>query len=241
MKSVVALVASVVVCGSAHAKSKVVIDFSEDHTSEVFETELYDFQKKAIFTQLFGAYAENFEQCGESQNKELIETVHAVSGSFSRQGADEVVLAFMSSECPGSHAGQHSNLVLVRGTKVVAATRDIAATSIEKVWDWDGDGLLDVITAATGGNQGYFTTMANTVTFKGGAIRKLDYVSGRVAYKDCGAHDDNKGHQYVAVFRPSGNPFKTIQENFVRTCGGDSQPGPYRSYSFGEMKIPGED
>jgi hypothetical protein len=219
------------------AQAKPVIDFSENNQSN-YTDQLYAFQEKAILSQLFPKYVTDFNLCPTDESAgstELIETSVAVArGNFSSLHNEEFVVTFMSAPCPGAHSDQHPNLALVRNLKVLDARRDVSASGIEKVFDLDGDGLSEVITSYSGGNQGYFGTNADTVTFKNGRITVDAYINGPVKSESCGANETD-GLEYVAVFfAVTGSPHNVLQKNYVRACSTEPR-GPFRFYSTGKL------
>jgi hypothetical protein len=212
--------------------ANVIVDFSEPSG---YSAKLYPAQEKQVLTQVFPKYVKSFDQCPQDDTSvELIESdVNVVRGKFSSSTVEDMVITFESSECPGSHAGRHSNVLLVRNFQVLDARNDLLSASVYKVMDTDNDGLNEAITASTGGNQGYTGTAATTLSFKNGQITETTFVAGNVHYDDCGLDENTKGEYDAVFFADPANPGRTIQKNYHKACG--APKSSYKLYSQGPL------
>jgi hypothetical protein len=233
MKTLTLTILSLLASGAAQAAP--VIDFSEGPS--VALTSLYPAQEKQILGQLFTNYVKDYAACPEGDNapqtEVILNDVQAVRGHFVSIDREDLVVIFKSVDCGGGHAGEHPNVALVRKGKVVDARQDLATEVIYKAGDVDGDGLGEVIATSSYSNMGYTGTGAQTITFKGGQAREIEYVQGTVHYDDCGLDGNTEGEFDAVFFADARKPGSVIQKNYRKACGADRKG--YKLYSNGKL------
>lgn len=180
-------------------------------------------------------------QCPDGSQVVMSSKVKAYPGTFSRKGATEMLVTMSIDNCPGSHAGTHPILLLVRDGKVVRVSAEQNSTKVVKLVDIDGDGLMEAITTYEGGGMGEFATDASTLTFKRDLISPIAYVTGNVKVKSCESEEDDP-KTYAAMFTAD-DKGTVAQHNFVADCAKRDGNGRlvYKAYSEGELKLPGDD
>jgi hypothetical protein len=143
------------------------------------------------------------------------------TGSFTNPDAKQALYLITTGECGATHVDDwgSTTLAVIDDTAVVAKENIVGGSSLQGVFDIDGDGKDEVLTTQGFTNQGSTTESATLCRFENGKLVEVKSF-GEVYSANCDAGFDPKKEEYTvvrAVVRP-GTPPAFKMEKKSRPC-----------------------